>query len=267
MLNKKTFLLLSVVCAIMFSACGNDPIKEKVSAPVEEKTTIEEKTTVEETTESEPYYAGNVDKIPENAVYRCIENINSQDGTVSRNYVFYDAHDKEIYRINQTTKDSFEKSVWEYTYEYNADGTVHSDYLKGGNFNLYEYNSDGTLSKESSYKNIEDENADYIVNYTYNGCKDPSRETFIVSDGDDFFYDYDYKYDDNGRMIWKKSESSHFYSEETFTYDENGNVIIHSTGSEEEKYTYDEHNRPLTMENFKDDISICFTQYEYQNYN
>lgn len=266
---KTTKKIIAVLCCLIcLSACESKPVTEEISEPVKEKTTA---VTEIITTESKPYYAEDVNKVPENAVYRCIENITFQDGTVQRNYVFYDAHDNEIYRINQTTKDSFEKSVWDYTYEYNADGTIHSGYLKGGNFNLYEYNSDGTLSKESSYKNMEDENTDYIVNYTYNGDKNPSREDYIVSDGDDFSYDYEYKYDDNGQMIWKKSEGSYFYTEETFTYDENGNIVTHRTDygkvSEEEKYTYDKNNRPLTMENFKDDISIYFTEYEYQNYN
>lgn len=267
-MNKKLFLLLSTVCAVIFSACGNKPVTEETSSPVKEKTIV---VTEIITTESEPYYAEDMEKVPENAAYRCTENVTAKDGTVRRNYVFYDTHNNEIKRINQTTKESYEKSVWDYTYEYNDDGTVHSDYLKDGNFNIYEYNSDGTLSKESSYKNMDDENTDYIVNYTYNGGKNPVREDYTISDGDDFSYDYEYKYDNNGRMIWKKSESSNFYTEETFTYDENNNVIAHRTDYgkilEEEKYTYNEKNRPLTKEIFKDDISISFSEYEYQDYN
>lgn len=283
-MKRLIFLLL---CAVCLASCSNNSENEEISSS--EEVSISETVTTAaavQTTQAAtdeaattavdvPFYFGDENEVPENAVYKQIRKSYSNGELTSRDIYFYDYHDNVILILFQTNPESDKPSKIEYVYNYNADGTVSSmdmNVLVGNGNNEhtdYEYNPDGTVSREEKFNNDELWGS---MEYFYDGHSEPIRKVaYFTSDGGfSSSTDYEYEYDFNGRATEMRtnSQTSDYNSVEKYVYDENGNVKectqTSDIGEKKKVYTYDANNREIKVESYFNGSLEYYYEYEYE---
>lgn len=260
MVNKKR-LIFVLLCALCLVSCSDNPESEEISSYEEvsvtetvttitavqttQATTAEVTTTVAEV----PFYFGDENEVPENAIYKKITKSYRNGKFANRNIFFYDEHDNVILILYQTNPESDKPSKIEYVYNYNADGTVSSEDMNivvgnGNNEHTeyeYDYDSNGNIISETKYSTHE------------NG---EVTETRI-----------DYEYDEQDRVI---KEIHHGMTDTYYMYDENGNLTERKIDSESgvtvTSYIYDKDNRIIKAEDYHDGELFYYYEYEYEFY-
>ena len=227
-----------------------------------------------------------ISDIPKNAAYRKTILQSYPSGGESRWDIFYDEHDNEI--CNICTSDILNHPDQDFAvsadspfrtdtfYIYNADGMMlkrtirFMDEVRGTRF---EYNSDQTVARELQFKNNISGSA---VSYEYDDHNNPVKAHHFIDDDIVHTDEYEYKYDENGRItykVWKsrlfEEQIIHYY----FEYDEHGNMTMKKEFREGadvpsyEKNYYDDNNRLIRCEIYLNDELLSESVFEYELYN
>ena len=285
-------IILAAGCAFFLTACTSENVQESVSAetsaaesvsdrteaPTDEttaenttlETTAAEETTEEQTAPAEVSAEELSVEVPENASYKKTTVSYNENGVCTgRNISFYDGYDNIILNLHQTNPESDQLSRMEYTYEYNADGTIaYKEYkaMPGDVHVDYEY-SDGLLVKEITYYNGEWFGT---LTHTLNEHGHPVKTEYEYASEGGFggLSEYEYEYDENGRVIRQETEnkSTAYYSSVSYTYDEKGNLKSEDDGSRRKFYTYDSENQVVKLECYYIGSLSWYEEYEYTEF-
>lgn len=228
-------------------------------------------------------------EVPENASYavKCTESLEEASaGRVTLKY--YDDHDNLIVKYYSGQLEYDTMQCWDiYSYEYNDDGTIAVIYdevvipeYERTTEAVYEYDDKGRLITVTKYNN---DGIKYsLKEYAYgkNDFPDPIKWTdYCYKNGNKEClrsHEYDYEYDDNDRMLWKRTfhigEQSDVLLTEYYTYDDSGNVINvrkeNGNGTKDfVNYEYDSQNRIIKQETYYNDKKYSTEKYEYEFYN
>lgn len=275
-------LIFALLCAVYLASCSDTSENKEISSSEEVSAaeTVATVTTVQTTqaataevttTAAEvPFYFGDENEAPENAVYKQIRKSYRNGELANRDIFFYDEHDNVILILFQTNPESDKPSKIEYVYNYNADGTVSSkdmNVLAGNGRNEhtdYEYDSNGNLICEKQYKN---DILQFTNDYTLDSEGRCILKTVDVKDCG-IMSSTEYEYSEDGLVI--KWNSSHYEMIEPeygqSTYDENGNLKEEIDGSKKSCYSYDSDNRLVSSEVYYNDELTYTYEYEYEEF-
>lgn len=278
---KKSVIAFLAACSFLMTACSvNNPaekaaVTEAVSEQTEACTTLTAaKVTVATTAAvtAEPatevsFYCEEENDVPENAAYKKITmRYHLYSDNTSRTISFYDCYDNVILKLFQTSSKSGEASKTKYKYEYNADGTTASKEYKSMTGDVreeYEY-SNGLVIREIQYLNGEWYGT---LTHTLNEYGQPITTEYEYASEGGFsgVSDFEYEYDENGRVIRKdtESKSTEYYSSTSYTYDEKGNLKSEDNGVKKKIYTYDSENRLIKLEGYDNGSLSWYEEYEY----
>lgn len=222
---------------------------------------------------------------PQNAAYRKTILQRYPSGSESRWDIFYDRYDNEICNICTsdilghpnadfaTSKDSpFRNDTF---YIYNGDGRIAKrtvrfmDEVKESRF---EYNSNQTISRELQFENGVEGSS---VSYEYDDLDNPVKVNHIIN-GDIVHTDeYEYSYDENGRItykLWRSRLFGELIFHYWFEYDEHGNLTMKKEFQEGadlpsyEKNYYDENDHLIRRESYLNDQLLSESIFEYEFY-
>ncbi len=277
-MKRLIFLLL---CAVCLASCSNNSESEEISSS--EKVSVTETVTTAaavQTTQAAtedvvttpaaeaPFYFGDENEVPENAVYKQVRKSYRSGELANRDIFFYDEHDNVILILFQTNPESDKPSKIEYVYNYNADGTVSSmnmNVLVGNGNNEhtdYEYDSNGNLICEKQYIN---DILQFTTDYTLDFEGKCILKTVDVKDCG-IMSSTEYEYSDDGLVI-KRNSSNYEMIEPEYgqsTYDENGNLKEEIDGSKKFCYSYDSDNRLVSSEEYHNGELTYKYEYEYE---
>lgn len=226
-----------------------------------------------------------ISDIPKNAAYRKTILQSYPSGGESRWDIFLDEHDNEVCNIctsdilNHLDQDfalsddsPFQSSTF---YIYNADGMIlkrtirFMDEIKETKF---EYSKDNLLTCEVNYT---DGIGGATVLYEIDDHGNPVVEKHIVNGETVYIDEYEYHYDENGRITYKVWKSRLFEEQIIYywyEYDEHGNLIMKKEFKEGaavpsyEKYFYDGNNHLIRQDSYLDDKILAENVYEYDFY-
>lgn len=252
MLNKKTILLLSVLCLLILSVRVNTQATEEVAVT---ETAVSE--TVNEVTDIE---------IPENAVYsQTITEYNIWGIQAKTINIFDESDNMLVSALYDSSKN--ETPTHRTIYAYDTDNRLIEKYFYAGNGSLlyhtiYEYDENGILISDTSYY----DNTTNKTEYTYDNKGRLSAE--ITYKNGHELWNREYEYDRQDKLI-SKSESSGAC--DYYKYDLNGNIIEERSkyGGMVTEYTYDKENRMIKRRYYSEDNSrevddSTFYKYEYE---
>ena len=236
----------------------------EISAKVTTATTAA--VTAEPATEAS-FYCEEENDVPENAAYKIITmSYYLYSDNTSRTVSFYDCYDNVILKLVQTNSKSGEASKTEYKYEYNADGTAASKEYKSMTGDIreeYEY-SNGLVIRETKYLNGEWYGT---LTHTLNEYGQPITTEYEYASEGGFsgVSEFEYEYDENGRVIRQETESksTEYYSSTSYTYDDKGNLKSEDNGVKKKIYTYDSEKRLIKLEGCDNGSLSWYEEYEY----
>lgn len=222
---------------------------------------------------------------PKNTAYRKTILQSYPSGEESRWDIFYDVHNNEI--RNVCTSDILNHPQPDYaaskdspfltdtTYVYNENGTIaekRTVFLGEVRVNKYVYNDNKNVISETMSENgIEGTS----LSYEYDEYNNPVKVHHILNGNIVYTDEYQYTYDENGRItykIWKNRFNEEIIFKTWFEYDEHGNLTLEKEFREGadvptyEKYYYDENNRLIRNESYIDDKLLSENIFEYEFY-
>lgn len=290
---KKSVIAFLAACSFLMTACSGNNTAEKVAVTeaVSEQTEACTTVTTEKITETAfsttaakvttattaavtaehateaSFYCEEENDVPENAAYKIITmSYYLYSDNTSRTVSFYDCYDNVILKLVQTNSKSGEASKTEYKYEYNADGTAASKEYKSMTGDIreeYEY-SNGLVIRETKYLNGEWYGT---LTHTLNEYGHPITTEYEYASEGGFsgVSEFEYEYDENGRVIRQETESksTEYYSSTSYTYDEKGNLKSEDNGVKKKIYTYDSENRLIKLEGCDNGSLSWYEEYEY----
>lgn len=232
---KKYFcLFLSLIMTLtLFTSCN----KEEDTGEKEDKGSSVSESEKDESTSTEP--TSTPEEVKKDTVTAWL--ITKVDYGPSYTEYVYDDKGQPIKEIHTYTYEGEEHSdEYLYNYEFDDNGFVISEQSDPGGYFIEVYNDYGDLIKFDRYI------------YNEDGTKHPSIPDY-----------YEYKYDENGRMIEKKVDDFEQYTS-TYTYNIDGNLlterIVYDDGTvKTAQCTYDTNGRLI----FEKDIYNNEYKYEY----
>lgn len=254
MMNKKTVLLLSALCLLIFSVHVNKQSEEEVAESGIVTEAVSEN--ANEITDIE---------IPENAVYKQIVTEYSFFGVETRTVNIFDESDNMLISALYDSEKN-EPPTHRTIYTYDTDGKlIEEDFYASNNLlhhTVYEYDENGTLISDTSYY----DNTTNKTEYTYDGKGRLSAEITYKNEHES--WSCEYEYDRQDKLISRSESSGACYY---YKYDLNGNIIEERSkyGGMVTEYTYDEENRMIKRRYYSEDNSrevddSTFYKYEYE---
>ena len=221
----------------------------EISAKVTTATTAA--VTAEPATEAS-FYCEEENDVPENAAYKIITmSYYLYSDNTSRTVSFYDCYDNVILKLVQTNSKSGEASKTEYK---SMTGDIREE---------YEY-SNGLVIRETKYLNGEWYGT---LTHTLNEYGQPITTEYEYASEGGFsgVSEFEYEYDENGRVIRQETESksTEYYSSTSYTYDDKGNLKSEDNGVKKKIYTYDSEKRLIKLEGCDNGSLSWYEEYEY----
>ncbi|MBS6397789.1 MAG: hypothetical protein KH452_11690 [Clostridiales bacterium] len=270
MKKQMTVLLLGMMCSAFLVGCGNGETRTS------EQTVVDEKSPTESAQQTETQESVSEEKSPAalDEPYVLIRETDTKLGTVTEY-----AYDENGDKVSKTVKRPNETMLWEYTTEYQEDGsklvTESQGILveTGEVFSLdtkeYEYSSEVMLLRETLFTDGEKQ-MELLYEYDENG-------RLIRQNGTGRDMTKEFEYDESGNLIKQIDLGNNGEVEgwTTFEYDENGKEIMthvfNSTGDEPNtyelcqwKYEYDEEGRVIKEWKEGTEHGGKYEHYEYE---
>lgn len=303
-MNDGKRILIFVLSAMLLTGCANHSDEAEDTIHTEENTIAAfENTTTEHTEDMADANKIKVpDVLPEAVAAYREKRTYYEDG--EEPVIFFYAYDEKGNVISEKKEDST-KGESKYAYVYNENGQIQVKFWGSvDEYDTYQYNEDGTVKQYCWYDNGELKRTKEYE-YDTHGNETEVVEKVYLTDGevivsnkvtknlyDDngnetvtIAYDEEGKeefrscmeYDDNNRAIKSYllfDGQTDYLTYETYLYDDNGNIVRSDIYGKENSdfeivsytlYEYDEKNRRIKEETFKDGSSKRSTVREYED--